>query len=198
MKKAKSMMLGSALLAGILVFGLYGMGRAIASGGYDRDEDKRHESSYKNDRGYRVGKTDSKQHVQYEEECGSCHLAYPARLLPAQSWRKMMDGLQDHFGENAELDEKTRESLMQYLSDGSQWERGEYRKVLRNLGDNAPLRITQLPYFIKEHDEISAKMVEGNDKVGSFSRCDACHQNAEKGRFDEDDVVIPGYGRWDD
>ena len=37
----------------------------------------------------------------YQEECGSCHMAYPPGLLPGRSWEKLMTGLADHFGENA-------------------------------------------------------------------------------------------------
>ena len=40
----------------------------------------------------------------YKEECGSCHMAYPPGLLPARSWTKVMSGLDNHFGDNAELD----------------------------------------------------------------------------------------------
>jgi len=105
-------------------------------------------------------------------------MAYPAMLLPEQSWRKVMAGLEDHFGDNAELDATTRR--------------------FRNLGDARPLRITELPYFVHEHDEIPARFVAGNDRVKSLSQCSACHHDAERGRFDEDDVVIPGFGRWDD
>ena len=41
-------------------------------------------------------------------------------------------------------------------------------------------------------------MVAGNPYVGSFSRCEICHGDAEEGNFDEHGVRIPGYGRWDD
>ena len=40
----------------------------------------------------------------YQEECASCHMAYPPGLLPARSWEKIMAGLESHFGDNAELE----------------------------------------------------------------------------------------------
>ena len=40
----------------------------------------------------------------YGQECGSCHFPYQPGLLPAVSWERIMGGLEDHFGENAELD----------------------------------------------------------------------------------------------
>jgi hypothetical protein len=42
------------------------------------------------------------------KECGVCHIAYPPQMLPARSWKKIMAGLADHFGENATLPEAAR------------------------------------------------------------------------------------------
>ena len=71
--------------------------------------------------------------------------------------------------------------------------------MLQNNNAKQPLmRITETSYFKKEHDEIPPKMVKDNPEVGSFSRCDACHTRAADASFDEDEVRIPGYGRWED
>lgn len=32
------------------------------------------------------------KNVLWQTECGSCHVAFPPRLLPAESWRAMMSG----------------------------------------------------------------------------------------------------------
>lgn len=52
----------------------------------------------------------------YKEECGSCHFPYQPGLLPARSWQKMMGGLEDHFGENAELDAADAQQLTDYFT----------------------------------------------------------------------------------
>ena len=194
MKAKSTMAAGAAILASILVFGFYGLGQSLASGGYkggDHDLDHEHEGRYGNNL-RQVSTIDP----VYAEECGSCHLAYPAGLLPGRSWRELMRGLDDHFGENAELDEMTRRDIEDYLARESA--RAPISKLFRNLGGAAPLRITELPYFVREHDEIPARYVAGNEQVKLLSRCNACHRGAQRGRFDEDDVVIPGFGRWDD
>ena len=137
----------------------------------------------------------------YKEECGSCHLAYPPGLLPARSWRKVMLELESHFGDNAELDAETHQSITEFLLTNSA-DKSEYRrskKFSRSINYNdAPVRISETPYFKHEHDEIPARLVTTNSKVNSFSQCDACHAKAEQGSFNEHDVRIPGYGRWDD
>lgn len=138
----------------------------------------------------------------YSEECGSCHMTYPAGLLPARSWEKMLAGLQDHFGENAELDSATATQLTHYLVENSADAEPQYRRsgqITRGLStDSVPLRITELAYFRHEHDEIPTRMVSANPKVNSFSNCNACHQKAELGSFSEREIIIPGYGKWDD
>ena len=45
------------------------------------------------------------------KECGACHMVFQPSFLPARSWQKMMEGLKDHFGENAELDEATSKRI---------------------------------------------------------------------------------------
>ena len=40
----------------------------------------------------------------YVKECGNCHIPYPPSLAPAATWKAVMDGLADHFGENPSLD----------------------------------------------------------------------------------------------
>lgn len=141
------------------------------------------------------------RNTRYVAECSSCHMAYPAGLLPARSWKKMMSTLDDHFGDNAELDQETVTELTRYLVDNSA-DTSNYRrsrKIMRSLSDDTvPLRISELPYIRHEHDEIPQRMISANPKVGSLSNCIACHQNAEKGSFREREISIPGYGRWED
>ena len=137
----------------------------------------------------------------YKEECGSCHMAYPPGLLPVKSWSKVMSGLEDHFGDNAELDAETYQSisqfLMRYSADQSDYRRS--RKFNQSIKSNgSPIRISDIPYFKHEHDEIPQRMVAANPEVKSFSQCNTCHAKAEQGSFNEHDVRIPGYGQWDD
>lgn len=137
----------------------------------------------------------------YKEECGSCHMAYPPGLLPSVSWARMMDGLEDHFGDNAELDKQSHAVIGEFLRANSA-DNSNYRlsrKLMKNIDpNNAVMRITELPYFRHEHDEIPASMISGNEKLNSISQCNVCHKQAQTGAFNEDDIFIPGYGRWDD
>lgn len=208
---------GSVLLASALGIGVFGMASASRDVGFDsgygsedgrsEDHDSR-ERDADDDSGYRSGDggrtalagADPAAVVMYREECGACHVAYPPGLLPSASWRAIMNGLDDHFGENAELPADMTARLAGFLGDNAS-DRGDRLKnarLLRDVKTQAPLRITELPYFKQEHDEIPRRMVEDNPDVTSFSNCDACHQDAARGRFDEDTASIPGSGGWGD
>jgi hypothetical protein len=137
----------------------------------------------------------------YAVECGSCHFAYQPGLLPAVSWQRIMAGLEDHFGENAELGAQERETISRYLTTHSadRQRRGLPKRISASLGPGQPpLRITETRFFRHEHDEIPSRMVTDNQKVRSFSNCNACHTRAKQGSFREHEIRIPGYGRWDD
>jgi len=139
--------------------------------------------------------------AKYKAECGSCHFAYQPGLLPEQSWKKIMSGLDNHFGDNAELDPAVKTEIQDYLVNNSA-DKSSYRrsqKIMRYLKDSsAPLRISELHYIKRRHHEIPSRLITGNDKVGSLSHCDACHQSIDQGSFSERQIKIPGYGRWDD
>ena len=143
---------------------------------------------------YQTGKDFLKSAVYplYKEECGSCHLAYPPGLLHNSGWQKIMDGLDKHFGDNAELDKEVHQQLMTFLLKYSKSRTG-------GRSSTGPvIRISQSVWFTHEHDEIPARMIKGNDKVRSLSNCQACHRQAEQGSFREREINIPGYGHWDD
>ncbi|MDH5326183.1 MAG: diheme cytochrome c [Gammaproteobacteria bacterium] len=137
----------------------------------------------------------------YRAECGSCHFAYQPGWLPERSWVKLMSQLDKHFGDNAELEAEVQSNILTYLSENSA-EKSTYRrsrKMNRSLrSGETPTRITEVPYFERKHDEIPQRLIQGNEQVQSLSHCDKCHGDAEKGKFRERAIKIPGHGRWED
>lgn len=141
------------------------------------------------------------RHALYAEECGACHFAYPAGMLPAASWDALMDGLGAHFGDDASLADEPTGVIRAYLTDnaaGPGRGKHEERTWRATRGLPPPLRVTETDYFRGKHHEVPPRLVEDNPEVVSFSRCAACHTAADRGDFDDDRVRIPGYGRWDD
>jgi hypothetical protein len=51
----------------------------------------------------------------FTEECGTCHVAYPARLLGAAQWMAVLSALDDHYGVDATLDPETLALVARHL-----------------------------------------------------------------------------------
>jgi len=136
---------------------------------------------------------------QYQDECGACHFAYQPGFLPSSSWRKVMENLADHFGENAELSDAVRQSLTSYLEKNAADKSSAYLsgKVMRSLPRNGTvLKISKIGFMVREHEDIPRRVFT-KDFPG-ISNCKACHQRANEGSYRENEIKIPGYGRWDD
>ncbi len=113
-----------------------------------------------------------------KEECGACHLAFQPAFLPKASWEKMMSELDNHFGEDASLDEESVAQIRDYLVANAS------RKKFK--GDPAPQRITELRWFKHEHNESEVRYMQKKYKVKSLVECAACHKDADKGIYDDD------------
>ena len=194
---------GTLMLGGALTLGLYGLSTLNNQSHADDDDVDRRYSENRDDRMRDMPAeppaspgTSLADAEQYRSECGSCHVPYPAKFLPARSWQAIMTSLEDHYGEDASVDPALQAELLAYLSANSTSNHSRF--TARLAYDETPLRITELPYFTRKHREIPQRLVSGNPQVGSFSQCDSCHRDAAQGKFNEHTVDIPGFGRWDD
>jgi len=134
----------------------------------------------------------------YKQECASCHMAYQPGLLPADSWRKLISSLDNHFGENAELGVDEMHAILAYLEANAGEADGLGRSAaFARTSPKGSIRITESRYFLRKHREVPKRFL-ANQQIGSFSNCVACHRSADKGIYNEHDVNIPGVGRWDD
>ncbi len=121
--------------------------------------------------------------TQWKTECGACHVAFPPRLLPAESWRAVMSGLDKHFGSDASLDPAAAAEIRAYLEKNAG--SGKYAAAGKPI-----LRITETRWFKREHDEVPAR-TWNNPKVKSAANCAACHTQAEAGNYSEHNIRIP-------
>ncbi|HXH03916.1 MAG TPA: cytochrome C, partial [Candidatus Competibacteraceae bacterium] len=89
-----------------------------------------------------------------------------------------------HFGQNASLDEESVRRISEFLV------RHSADQGRAGAGGEPPLRITETAWFRREHDEIALATFQ-RLAIGGPGNCAACHQGAERGRFDEHSVRIP-------
>jgi len=122
----------------------------------------------------------------YVEECGSCHVAFPGRMLDATSWRAVLGGLPQHFGVDASLDPQTLIPIRGYLESSARSE--------PTSADGKPLlRITETRWFRHEHDEVPARLWQEPGALKP-SDCTACHQGANTGSYAEREIRLPRKG----
>lgn len=122
-----------------------------------------------------------------KEECGSCHLAFAPSMLPASGWIKLMGNLNNHFGDDATVDPARAVKITDYLvSNAADTGGRRYSdKLLRGVSTTgAPLRITELPKWVREHRKV-ADWEWKNKDVRTRANCTACHKDAERGYYDE-------------
>lgn len=119
---------------------------------------------------------------KWKTECGTCHLAFPPQLLTAENWRRMMKGLDRHFGADASLDAAESAEILGFLE----------QNAARSPEHAAPsLRITDTPWFIREHRKVSGQ-VWSDSRVRSRANCIACHVTADRGDWSERSIRMPG------
>ncbi len=121
--------------------------------------------------------------AKWQQECGSCHIAYAPGLLPAESWRKIMSGLDKHFGDDAALTAAENKEITAFLVNNAS---------NRWSAKTAPLRITESIWFKTKHNsrEIAPDTWK-RPSVKSPANCQACHLDAAKADFNEDRIKIP-------
>ena len=160
---------------------------------FDSDDDDDDDDNHRNFSGkYKKKYISPVNNPTYEEECGACHFSYQPELLPSGSWKKIMAGLADHFGEEIEIDTESINVISGYLISNSAEKSSAKRavKIVRSLRGRTPIRISEIPYIIEKHDEVDPKIFN-RESIGSLANCTACHTTAEKGIYDDDDVKIP-------
>jgi cytochrome b len=127
----------------------------------------------------------------FQDECGACHWAYHPSLLPAASWRLLMQDLADHFGEDASLNAEVAAEITTFLmANGAETWDTEAANRFRTVAADAPGRISATPYWVWKHQEIPDG-VFSRPSIGGKSACNACHRDANSGRFDDQMITIP-------
>jgi cytochrome b len=127
----------------------------------------------------------------YAKECSSCHSAHHPSVASAATWAAVMARLDDHFGDNASLDEPVASGLAAYLAANSaeHWDTKAAHWLAR-ADANEPLRITATFGWRRLHRHVDTA-VFARRSVGGKLNCSRCHSDAEMGRFDPRAIAIP-------
>lgn len=135
------------------------------------------------------------ENAAYSRECGACHYPPNPSLLPAASWVGLMTNLADHFGDNASLDQQTtRELTMWLVANAAETWDTESANRFRLVAREDPFRVTATPYWVRKHSGIPSS-VFASPPVRSKVNCNACHSDAETGRYDDQAIKMPNEER---
>lgn len=133
----------------------------------------------------------AEQPEAYKKSCSACHMPYPAELLPAASWERILSTLDTHFSRkvmlNAAMAEPVKSYLLENAADKTTAKLG--RKAMEKIGNATPARISTIPYIVHKHRKLGKELTRPS--VKGLYNCSACHQGAAQGDFDDDRVHIP-------
>lgn len=131
--------------------------------------------------------------ASWQDECGSCHLAYHPSLLPARSWQALFARQADHFGEDLALDAGVAATLAAYAQANAadnMASEAAMKIAASTPAGSTPLRITDTPYWQRKHAEVAAA-AWNTARVHGKGDCAACHADAAAATFEDSAMRLP-------
>lgn len=116
---------------------------------------------------------------EYKQECGSCHIAYAPFLLPKSAWDSMMSDLENHFGDDASLEEETHARIAVFLE---KYANDVLDTKFAQQKESEEIAISQTPYWEVAHRKLNPKIFK-TEAIKSKANCQTCHKDAESGIF---------------
>lgn len=127
----------------------------------------------------------------YADECAACHMAYPPSLLRARNWGSLMVTLDDHFGEDASLDQTAIDEITTWLfENAADSVDTKPAHVFSRTNPAAPLAITGTTFWKNAHRSIP-DAVFARPPIYNNGNCAACHSDAEAGAFYPANISVP-------
>ncbi len=135
-----------------------------------------------------------KENPLLAKECGSCHIVYPAYLLPKRGWDIVMTTPHDHYGADLNTSEADLRTLQAYLVDRSSEHsmREAAVKLLKSVEKKKYVySIIGTPYWREVHKGIDKKVFH-RKSVRSKYHCESCHTDIKQAMIEDDAIRLPG------
>jgi hypothetical protein len=109
--------------------------------------------------------------------------------LPKKSWEIMMSDLENHFGDDASIDEEANKNILAYLiknsaensSMESSW------NFLNSIGDKDIIAMSNTIFWKETHKDIDKELYNHKD-IKNKANCKACHSDIEKGLIEDENI----------
>ena len=116
-------------------------------------------------------------------------LCIPPTLLPKKSWEVMMSDLENHFGDDASIDDESNKNILAYLvknsaetsSMESSW------NFLNSIGDKDIIAMSDTIFWKETHKDIP-KELYNHKNIKNKANCKACHSDIEKGLIEDENI----------
>ncbi len=110
--------------------------------------------------------------------CGECHMAFPPQTLPKAAWRKIIQNLSEHFGEDASIDPSKAAEILDYHTRNAS-DVSNVRAARKWNAKGLFERITDAPRFRDKHGSCPDDVWKSR-KVSSKANCLDCHGTMQK------------------
>ena len=125
------------------------------------------------------------------EECSACHMLYHPSLLPAKDWERITATLEDHYGEDASLDDESTAKIRDWLMANAAETADTRAANVFQLNPAGGIKsLTDTAFWRARHRGLSDATFD-NKAVRARSNCVACHEDAESGWFNPFEIEIP-------
>ncbi len=104
----------------------------------------------------------------YLEYCATCHIAIPPEVMPTDTWRKILEKPQNHYGTSVNLVSLTQILIWNYMR--------SYSRPL-NQDEQIPQHLDQSRYFKALHPAVPMP------EPLTLKTCIACHPSANSFDF---------------
>ena len=118
------------------------------------------------------------QNSDFAHECAQCHTLYAPFMQTSDKHEKIMANLENHFGDDASIDDEINERILEFLRQNSA-EKSDSKWAIK-FAKNDDIAITSSPFWQKAHESLDKEIFK-RDKIKSKANCAACHENIEKG-----------------
>ena len=100
-----------------------------------------------------------------------------------------MNDLENHFGDDASIDEESNKNILAFLLKNSaetstmeaSW------NFLNSIKDKDIISLSETTFWKKTHEDIP-KEIFNNKKIRSKANCKACHSDIEKGLIEDENI----------
>lgn len=123
---------------------------------------------------------------EYVKECTSCHSLYPTSYLSKESWSKVFNNLDRHFGTDASLDDSVTQTLKEYVVNNAGPDKNS--KFSRASSAEEGIEITKTKAWKKKHEDVPKELFK--QKNSRASNCVACHKDANCGIIRAENIRI--------